>query len=336
MTPLIASIASGNCTVVKPSEYTPNVSNVMENIIKTAFKEEYITMIRGNREVLKEAIEQDFDHIFFTGSTGVGKIIMEQAAKKLIPVTLELGGKSPCIVDKTAKIDIAARRIVWGKLMNAGQNCIAPDYFLVHTDIKQEFIERVIFYIEKFYTSNPKKSKEFGRIITENHVNRIAKLIENAEIIYGGQYDVESKYFQPTILNNVKLTDSVMGEEIFGPIFPIIDFEYIEEVLKTVRAMPKPLALYIFTQSGANAKDVTENLAFGGGCINDVMIHVSNHNMPFGGTGASGIGKYHGKYSIKELSNLKGIVNISTTIDLSAKYPPYSKRKVNVLRSILK
>lgn len=336
--PMIGAIAAGNCVVVKPSEDTPSVSSLIESLLSKTFPKEYIQVVQGGKEVITKLINSPFDYIFFTGSVFVGKIIMEAASKNLIPVTLELGGKSPCVVDKEANLRIATKRIALGKFFNAGQICIAPDYLLVHSSIKERFIEELKNTIKDFYGEKIKKNPDFGRIINEKHTNRLISILERdkEKIIFGGDYDLENKYIEPTLLDNITLKDASMEGEIFGPILPIITFDTIEEAIKIISKNPKPLALYIFTEDEKVQKKILNEVSFGGGSINDTISHFTNHHLPFGGVGNSGIGGYHGEESFKTFSHRKSILKKSTAMDIKLLFPPYTLRNLNLLKKVLK
>jgi aldehyde dehydrogenase (NAD+) len=334
--PLVGAIAAGNCAVVKTSEYTPNVANAVNKIINENFNEKYIRVLGGGRDNNTALINAPFDYIFFTGSIGVGKIVMEAAAKNLVPVTLELGGKSPCIVDKDANIDIAAKRIAWGKFMNVGQTCVAPDYILVDKKVKKQFIDKLIEKIKEFYGENPLVSVDYGRVINERQMNRLIELIDKDKIILGGNYDLDKKYIAPTILDNVTFEDKVMEDEIFGPILPIIEYEDINDAIRKINRRPKPLALYLFTENKAIEKKVIENVSYGGGCVNDTMTHLANPLLPFGGVGYSGMGSYHGKKSFETFSHMKGVLKKSTKVNINLVFPPFNKDKVKLLRKAMK
>ena len=330
--PLIGAISAGNCAVLKPSEYTPNVSSVIQKIIESTFDKEHVAIFQGGIELNTLLLKQKWDLIFFTGSPKVGKIVMKAAAENMTPVILELGGKSPCIIDRDANLKTAASRVVWGKLLNAGQTCIAPDYIMIHRDVKQKFMTLLEQNIEVFYGVNAKESTDYGRISTKENVERLSKYLIGSEIYYGGEYNIEDKYFQPTILNNVSFNHSVMKNEIFGPIFPIIEFEDINEVIDYINENPKPLALYYFSQSKQQQQYVLTNTNSGGACINEVVMHIANHNMPFGGVGNSGIGSYHGKTSFEAFSHSRSVLFKSTMIDIKLRYPSYTKFKERLAR----
>lgn len=337
MAPLIGIIAGGNCAMLKPSKYSINTSKIIELIIKEAFDENYITVVEaeGGREAIQSLLQLRFDYIFFTGSVDVGKVVMENAAKHLTPVTLELGGKSPCIVCKDAKLEIAAKRIVWGKFLNAGQTCVAPDYLLVHKDVKEELLKNIKKNIIEFFGQNPKSSNDFGRIITNKHVERLASYLSCGSVYFGGKYDVSEKYMEPTILTDISFEDAVMQEEIFGPIFPVIEFEDIDQVINILKHKEKPLALYLFTESKEIESKVVKRVSYGGGCINDTIIHVASSYAPFGGVGNSGMGAYHGKYSFDLFTHQKSILKKSSKFDIKVRYAPY-KDKLNLLKKIMK
>lgn len=334
--PLVGAMAAGNCVVLKPSEFTQNVSKVLKKIIKENFNEKYVRLIEGEKETTSALINSPFDYIFFTGSVRVGKIVMEAAAKNLVPVTLELGGKSPTIVHKDANIDIAAQRIVWGKFINAGQTCVAPDYIYAHKDIKEKLIDRMKEYISKFYGSNPKESQDFGRIVNEAQMKRLIGLIDSSKVVVGGEYDEENLYIAPTIVNNVTWEDKAMDEEIFGPILPILDYENLDEVIKKINSRPKPLALYVFTENKAVEEKVIGSVSYGGGCVNDTLTHLATPHLPFGGVGSSGLGSYHGAKSFETFSHMKSVLKKSSKINLSFIFPPYTNKKVDLVRRVMK
>lgn len=334
--PMIGALAAGNCVVLKPSEYTLNVSSVVAKLIKETFDERYIRVVEGGKEVNSVLINSPFDYIFFTGSVAVGKIVMEAAAKNLIPVTLELGGKSPCIVDKTADIDIAAQRIVWGKFLNVGQTCVAPDYIPAHSEIKQQLVNRIVQKIKDFYGENPKESKDYGRIVNERQLLRLIELIDKQKTILGGEYDIENLYISPTIMDKGVWEDKIMEDEIFGPILPIIEYGNLDNAINKINSRPKPLALYLFTEDKSIEQRVIENVSYGGGCINDTMTHLASPFLPFGGVGTAGLGSYHGKKSFETFSHMKSVLKKNTKINISFIFPPYTKEKVKLLRRVMK
>ncbi|WP_096155522.1 aldehyde dehydrogenase [Bacillus sp. FJAT-45066] len=337
MEPLIGAMSAGNCVVLKPSESTPNVSALINKIISENFDERYIRVIEGERETTSTLIHAPFDKIFFTGSVPVGKIVMEAAAKNLVPVTLELGGKSPVIVDSTANLDLAAKRIAWGKLMNSGQTCIAPDYVLAHKSIKDSLISKMKEAIKEFYGEHASESPDYGRIVNERQFDRLVSIVERdrEKLVYGGRVDRGDLYIEPSILDGVNWDDACMEDEIFGPILPILEYTELDYAISMINEHPKPLALYMFTESADAEKEVLQRVSFGGGCINDTISHVSNPNLPFGGVGNSGIGAYHGEHSFNVFSHEKSILKKSTKIGSNLAFPPYGD-KVKWVRKLLK
>ncbi len=334
--PLVGAIAAGNVVTMKTSPYVQEIGKVMEEIIRNTFDEEYISFYNGGREVNQALLGYKFDYIFFTGSPYLGQIVMEKASKYMCPITLELGGKSPTIVDKDANINIAAKRIAWGKFINAGQTCVAPDYLFLHKDIKEKFLKKFVEYIEKYYGEDIQKSPDFPRIVTKSNVERLQKLLDSGKIYYGGKVDIDDKYIQPTILTEVKPEDSVMQQEIFGPIMPVMDFENIDEVISYVNSKPKPLAFYYFGESKKKQNYVLTRTSSGGGCVNDTLMHLSNHHIPFGGVGNSGMGRYHGKFGFDTFSNLRGILNKATWIDVPVRYPPFNPATIKMFKLFMK
>ena len=337
MSPLVGAIAGGNCAVIKPSEYSINTSLIIEEIINSTFCKEYITVVNplGGKEVVSSLLDMKFDYIFFTGSIKVGKIVMEKASKNLTPVTLELGGKSPCIVDKDANLKMAAKRIVWGKYLNAGQTCVAPDYLYVHKSIREKFLKMLVDEIKLQFTEDHKESTDFCRIISDREVDRLSGYINEGTIYYGGDIDKINKYISPTILINIREGSKILEEEIFGPILPVYEFEEINEVIEYVNNNEKPLALYYFSESSKRVEHILESTSSGGVTINDTVIHCSESNIPFGGVGSSGMGQYHGKASFDVFTHKKSVVKRGTFIELPIRFAPY-KDKINLLRKILK
>jgi aldehyde dehydrogenase (NAD+) len=335
--PLIGAIAAGNSVIIKPSEHTVNTSRLIEKIINENFDEEYVRVVGQNegKECVEELLEQDFDYIFFTGSINVGKIIMEKASKRLIPVTLELGGKSPCIIDKDANLDKAAKRIVWGKLLNAGQTCVAPDYLFIQNKVKEEFLKLIVKEFNLQYGENIKESTDYPRIINKREINRLSGYLKDGNVYYGGNYDEETLYFEPTILTDVKEEASILNEEIFGPIFPVMTFNNLNEVIKYVNKRDKPLALYYFSEDKNNIEKMIRETSSGGITINDTILHVGTTNLPFGGVGTSGMGSYHGKKSFDTFTHEKSIVKRGTYIEFSFRFAPF-KDKINLLRKVMK
>lgn len=318
--PLIGAIASGNCAIIKPSEYSYYSGKVLKKIIENTFEEDFCQVILGERDVVENLIDNNVDFIFFTGSTNVGKIIMETASKNLIPVSLELGGKSPCIVDKNTNLNETAKRIVWGKTLNAGQTCIAPDYLLVHKDLKEDLIEKIIFYTEKFWGKEPLNNKKYPKIINEKNFNRALNLLDNTNIIYGGNYNKELLKIQPTYVDNPSINHIIMKEEIFAPIMPILTYEKLSDIYNIVENNKNPLSIYIFSKNKKFINTIIKNIPCGSILINDTILQVSNHNIPFGGRGSSGIGVYHGKYSFDLFSHKKGIMKASKVNNLNIRY----------------
>lgn len=335
LTPVIGAIAAGNCVVVKPSNYSPATTAIIKKLL-SIFPDEYITVSQGGRDVNNALLDQKFDYIFFTGSPNIGKLVMEKAAKNLTPVTLELGGKSPCIVDNTAKIDLASRRIIWGKCLNSSQTCIAPDYILVHESVKDDLIKGLKKYIKKFYGEHPEKNDDYPKMINENHFNRICKLIDDSGYNSADYKNAETLQIAPCIMDNCTWDSLVMEDELFGPIIPILTFKSLDEAITKVNSRPKPLALYFFSKSVKNQKKVLKEAFFGGGCINETVVHIATHYIPFGGVGNSGMGKYHGKASYELFSHTKGITKKSNIIDIAVKYPPFNSYGKGVKYRIMK
>ena len=337
MVPLIGAMAAGNCVMLKPSEQTPHTAALVESMIQSAFEPCYVTVVRGpGAEVGPKLIEPHrFDHIFFTGSTAVGKEILAMAAPHLTPVTLELGGKSPAIVAKDANLQVAARRIVWGKYYNAGQTCIAPDYLLVHEAVKEALLQHMVEAIHAFYGPYPSRSDSYGRIVNQRHFNKLTSYLTDGSLVTGGEIDPEQLYMAPTILDDVTLEDAVMQAEIFGPILPVITFNDLEEVVSIVRRHRYPLALYLFTEDRRVEEQIIDTIEFGGGCINNCIVHVANPHLPFGGVGNSGMGRYHGEASFQLFSNMKAMVHSGTWLDPSLRYAPYDDEKLKLAKKFL-
>ncbi len=334
--PLIDAIAAGNTAVVKPSAYAPCTFNVMKTMIEECFPAHYVAVVDGGRAENQALLQQRFDMIFFTGGKTVGREVLRHAAEYLTPVTLELGGKSPCIVDSTAKIRLAAKRIVFGKYLNCGQTCVAPDYILCDKRIRDELITAILAEIEKQFGKEPLKNPNYGKIINEKHFERILGLINGEKLVYGGQSEPESLRIAPTVLNNITWDDAVMGEEIFGPLLPILTFDTLAEALDTVESHPHPLALYFFSEDKAAQKKVLDPCRFGGGCINDTIIHLATSDMPFGGVGESGMGSYHGRVGFETFSHYRSIVDKKTWMDLPIRYQKYTGLKEKMMRMFLK
>lgn len=333
--PLIGAIGAGNCVVVKPASYAKNTSLVIKKLLGECFDERYVSVVLGGREENSALLEQRFDYIFFTGSVSVGKFVAEKASKNLTPVTLELGGKSPCVIDKTANLKISARRLAFGKFLNVGQTCVAPDYLLIEKSIKEEFLKYFKAEIVKMFGEEPLKNESYGKIINEKHFNRICRLIDKDKVIFGGESDEESQKIAPTILDNVTLDDACMKEEIFAPILPVITYEKVEEAINIISKFEKPLALYLFSTDKVTINKFLNTVPYGGGCVNDTIIHLATTKMGFGGVGYSGYGSYHGKRSFLLFSHEKSIVKKSPSIDLPIRYQPYSKLKDKLIRKFL-
>ena len=336
MEPLVDAIAAGNTAILKPSAYSPYVSDVMCLIIKEIFDPAYVSVVTGGRAENNCLLNEHFDYIFFTGSQAVGKEVMRKAAEYLTPVTLELGGKSPCIVTESADLKLAARRIVFGKFLNCGQTCVAPDYIYVQDSIKDQLVKELIHETKRQFTDSPLSSNDYGKIVNEKHFNRISGLIDNSKVVLGGASDADSLRIEPTIMDNVTFDDAVMQEEIFGPLMPILTFHSIEEAVNTVNAHMNPLALYIFTKNKKEARYVTSRCNYGGGCINDTIIHLATSNMGFGGFGESGMGSYHGKAGFDTFSHYKSIVDKKCWLDLPMRYQPYTKTNNSLIHMFLK
>lgn len=335
--PLIGAIAAGNTAIVKPSELTPHVAIVIKDIIEDTFDEAYVSVVEGGIEETQTLLSLPFDYMFFTGSEKVGKIVYEAAARKLIPVTLELGGKSPVIVDDTANIKVASERISFGKFTNAGQTCVAPDYILVQRKVKNDLIKALKKTITEFYGENIEKSPDFGRIVNQKHFNRLNDLIQihKDNVVFGGNSSKEDLYIEPTLLDNITNDNKIMKEEIFGPILPIITYDNFDEVLEIIQSKSKPPSLYLFSEDENMTHRVVEELSFGGGAINDTLMHLANPNLPFGGVGSSGIGQYHGKYSFDTFSHMKSYTFKSTRLESSLFFPPY-KGKFKYIKTFFK
>ena len=334
--PLIGAIAAGNCVIIKPSEYSVNTSKLLKKILTEIYNEAYVSVVLGEKEVAQELLKEKFDYIFYTGSTKIGKIVMEAAAKDLTPVTLELGGKSPCIVDEKCNVELAAKRIAYGKILNSGQTCVAPDYVFVHQNIKEEFLNYLIKYIKNFLGENALNNSDYPKIINEMQFNRIISLIDKEHVIYGGGYNRNILKIEPTILTIKDMTSKVMQEEIFGPILPIIGYNNLDYIINYININPKPLALYLFTNNKKIEKRILKEVSYGGGCINDTIIHLANKKLGFGGIGNSGIGEYHGKFSFDTFSHYKSIIKKSNHIDLPVRYHPYTKIKEKVIKYFMK
>jgi aldehyde dehydrogenase (NAD+) len=321
ISPLIGAIAAGNCSILKPSELTPKTSEVLRELIIALFSEEYISVVQGGVETSQSLLQEKFDYIFFTGSVPVGKIVMEAASKNLTPVTLELGGKSPCIVHEDANIKLAAKRIAWGKFMNAGQTCVAPDYLYLHQNIRDEFLNQFQKSILELYGNGPLTNPDYTRIVSERHFDRLASFLTNGDIRIGGNANKDGLVIEPTVLTKITWEDPVMQDEIFGPILPVLEYGQLSEVIEGIHNHPNPLALYVFTESEAAQHEVLQNISFGGGCINDTIYHLASPYLPFGGVGSSGVGAYHGKRTFDTFSHHKSVLKQTTLFDIPLRYP---------------
>ena len=333
--PLVGAIAAGNTAILKPSDYSHNTSQVIANIIHSIYPVEYVEVVLGGRQSNQDLLQQHFDYIFFTGGVTVGKLVMESASKFVTPITLELGGKSPCIVDQTADIKRAAKRIAWGKFLNAGQTCVAPDHLYLHTDVRTEFLQEFQAAITEFYTDDPLSCAYLPRIINQKHYDRLRGLMEGEEILIGGKSDDSSLTIEPTVIDHAEYNHPIMQEEIFGPLLPILEFRNLDDVVIEIKKHPKPLALYLFSQNNGTVKRILRDVAYGGGCINDVVVQVATSQMPFGGVGSSGMGQYHGKASFRTFSHYKSILHKSNKIDIPIRYLPGTPDKFKKLRKFI-
>jgi aldehyde dehydrogenase (NAD+) len=334
--PLVGALAAGNTVIMKPSSLTPATSGLLAKILSKCFEPELVAVYEGSTEVTNALLEQRFDHIFFTGSPRVGRIIMAAAAKHLTPVSLELGGKSPTIVHKDANLKLAAKRIVAGKMMNVGQTCIAPDHVFVHSEVRAKFEEEIVNTVKTFYGDSSINNPDLGRMINHRQFDRVVALIDKAKVLIGGDSNREQKFIAPTILSGVTMADPIMQEEIFGPVLPLIEYSELSELYKEVKSLPQhPLALYLFTSSTQVEREVLANIQFGGGCINNTVMHVANAHLPFGGVGESGMGAYHGKTSFDTFSHKRSILRSNSWLDIPLRYAPY-KDRVELLRKMIK
>lgn len=334
--PLIGAIVAGNCAILKPSAYAKHTSEIIAKIIKRCFTEDYVTVIQGGRKENEDLLKERFDYIFFTGGTEVGKIVMEAAAKHITPISLELGGKSPCIVDASADIKLAAKRVAFGKFLNAGQTCVAPDYLFIHKSVKDKFVLYVKQYVREFFGENPIENENLPKIINKKHYNRLMNLMENEEILMGGNGDELAEKIAPTLLDHITSESKIMQEEIFGPILPILEFDKIDEVINYIVSHEKPLACYLFSTEDKIINRFLNEVSFGGGCINDTIIHLATSHMGFGGVGMSGMGSYHGYESFRTFSHRKSIVKKANWLDIPLRYHPYTDMKLKLIRKFLK
>ncbi|MCF6295503.1 MAG: aldehyde dehydrogenase [Flavobacteriaceae bacterium] len=335
LSPLIGAVAAGNTVVLKPSELASHTSKILEDIITTVFETKHVSVVQGDATIAQELLEKRWDYIFFTGSVAVGKIVAKAAAEHLTPTTLELGGKNPCIIDESANIKLTAKRIVWGKFLNAGQTCIAPDYILIHDSVKQQFIDAMQSEIETAFTKNPEASKDLARIVNERNFNRLLTMLQNETIVIGGKTNANELYISPTVIDEPNLDSEVMKGEIFGPILPVLSYLNEVDLNTIISKYDKPLSLYVFSTNNAFAKKMISTYSFGGGAINDTVIHFSNHRLPFGGVGHSGMGAYHGKRSFDTFSHKKAVVKKGNWLDISIRYAPY-KGKTKLIKFFLK
>lgn len=335
--PLVDAIAAGNTAIVKPSAYSPETGKVIEKLLMRCFPPEYVAVVTGGREENSALLDQKFDLVFFTGSQAVGREVLRHTAEHLTPAVLELGGKSPCIVDETANIPLAARRIVFGKYLNCGQTCVAPDYILCHESVKDRFLQEVVEQIKHQYGENPLKNPDYGKIINEKHYKRLMQLLDSKKIIIGGESDPDTFRIAPTVMDNVNWTDAVMLEEIFGPIMPVISYQNFDEMVDRLKKMDKPLALYLFSQDRKRMRKMDRELSYGGGCMNDVVVHLATSYMGFGGMGESGMGSYHGVDGFRAFSHDKSVMEKKTWLDLPMRYQPYQKKRYGkLLRNLMK
>ncbi|NET25173.1 aldehyde dehydrogenase [Okeania sp. SIO1I7] len=334
ISPLLGAIAAGNCAIIKPSEVAANTSEVVANLIANTFDPVYIATVTGGVEITQQLLAEKFDHIFFTGGTRVGKIVMEAAAKNLTPVTLELGGKSPCIVDYDIQLEYTAKRIAWGKFINAGQTCVAPDYLLVNQAVKSDLLDRIKKYIVEFYGKNPANSPDYCRIINEKQFSRLTNLLQDGKIVIGGETNSEDRYIAPTIIEGVSWDSLIMQEEIFGPILPVLEYSNLEEAIAIVNSRPKPLALYFFSRNKQKQEQVLTETSSGNVCINDTVMQFGVVSLPFGGIGNSGIGSYHGKASFDTFSHYKSVLKKGLWLDLNWRYAPY-KHKISLIKKVI-
>ncbi|MFB9275338.1 aldehyde dehydrogenase [Cohnella cellulosilytica] len=335
LVPVVSAIAAGNTIVMKPSEMAPATSRVLATLVRETFRPEYVALIEGEASVSTELLKRPFDHIFFTGSPQVGRIVMEAAAKRLIPVTLELGGKSPCIVHNDACLALAAKRLVYGKLTNAGQTCVAPDYLLVHKEAKAALYKEIESVVEAFYGKEPLRDPDYGRIVNERHYRRLLEYLKDGRIAYGGQTDDAALKIAPTLLEGVSSASGAMREEIFGPILPVLEYETLDELLAIIRENPKPLALYVFSENKRFQQDIIREVPFGGGCVNDTLMHLGTPYLPFGGVGTSGIGSYHGEHGFRTFSHYKSVLKQTSRFDFPFRYPK-AKNGLTIIRKLLR
>jgi len=333
--PLVGALAAGNCVILKVSKQAPNIVIVMEKIL-AHFPRELVAMTNGDHSISEYLMDQKFDYIFFTGSCRIGKYVMTKAAENLIPVSLELGGKNPCVVAADARLDYAAKRIAWGKFLNSGQTCVSPDYVLIDKKVKDKFLELISKEIKLFYGDDPAKSNDFARVISQDNVRRLSELMKSGQIVAGGITDNELRYVAPTIIKDVKPDDPIMGEEIFGPVLPVIDFEEFEEVYGIIEKNPKPLSTYIFTRNRKLVSEFMRRTGSGNASVNETVMQIASPYLPYGGVGSSGMGRYHGKKSFETFSNMRSVLVKSNLLDIPIRYPPYSKLKTKIVSFLMK
>jgi aldehyde dehydrogenase (NAD+) len=336
LSPFLGAFAAGNKVVLKPSEFAPQTAAVIKKIINEVFSDEEVSVVEGGLEETQCLLKQKFDYIFFTGSTAVGKIIMKAASEYLTPVTLELGGKSPCLIEESANLDVAAKRIAWGKFLNAGQTCVAPDYVVVPEHLQETFIEKLKHHLNLFYTEDIKSSTDYPRIVNNKHFDRLKDLLVKDKIALGGELDRDENFISPTVMKNVDWTDKIMEDEIFGPILPVIPYTNLDQAVQSILKYPKPLAFYLFSESVTKQKELISKIPFGGGCINDTVVHLANPNLPFGGVGTSGIGSYHGQKSFDTFTHYKSLFKQGSLVDIPLRYPPYNESKLNWVKLFLR
>ena len=337
MQPLAGALAGGNCVMLKPSAYSPHTSQIIKTIISETLDSRLVSVVLGGRQENQQLLDMPFDFIFFTGSVAVGKLVMSKAAERLTPIALELGGKSPVIVDETADIDLAAKRLVFGKFINAGQTCVAPDYVYVHESVEEKLAERLVYWIEQFYPLDEKQFiADYPSIINRKHFDRLLDLLKDQDIYYGGRYDEQRLQIQPTIVRNVDRTNNLMQQELFGPIIPMLTYQDFDSVISELKRLKKPLALYLFSTDDKHIRTVEREVSFGGGCINDCVVQLSNHHLPFGGVENSGVGSYHGKASFQCFTHQKSLVHKSNHLDIAVRYRPYDERKNAILSKLQK
>lgn len=334
ISPLVGAISAGNTAIIKPAELSVNTSKVIKSLIEKVFPSNYINTVIGGKEENLSLLDLDFNHIFFTGSPVLGKIVMEKASKNLVPITLELGGKSPCIIDQTTNLELTAKRIVFGKFLNSGQTCIAPDYILVDKQVKDKLIECLINSINVLYNDS-QNAEDYGRIISESHFDRLVSMLMDGKILFGGDINRDERYISPTLITDIHSNSNLLSQEIFGPILPIIAYENLDIMLEELRRKPKPLALYIFSKSKSTQNKILSKISSGGVCINDTIMHITPDNLPFGGVGNSGMGSYHGKKSFETFSHQRSVLDRKTYLDLSLRYPPFTETTIKIVKKIM-